>query len=308
MKKIIITGATGSIGQNLVRELSARGDEVIIFTRKLEKSLQKLPGVKNSIKWDYNKPDEWKEHLNGVDAVVHLAGANLGAKRWNEDYKKLAYDSRIVSTRNLVEAIKSVENKPKAFICSSATGFYGNRYDEVLDENSSSGNDFLATLCNDWEKEARKVEQYGVRRVSIRTGLVLMKDEGVLKQILLPFKLFIGGPLGNGRQWFPWIHIDDIVGIYLHAIDNPNVTGAINGASPGIVTMKQFAKQFGKILRRPSIFPIPKFALKIAAGELGKYAVMSQRTSVDKILSTGYEFKFNNLGNCLEKIINEANK
>ena len=116
--------------------------------------------------------------------LVHLAGANLGAKRWNEEYKKLAYDSRIISTRNLVEAIKSVEKKPKVFICSSATGFYGNRYDEVLDENSSPGNDFLATLCNDWEKEAQKVEQYGVRRVSIRTGLVLMKDEGVLKQML----------------------------------------------------------------------------------------------------------------------------
>jgi uncharacterized protein len=307
MKKIIITGATGSIGQNLVRELSARGDEVIVFTRNPEKAVKKISSKIKIVKWEYEKPEEWKEYLNGIDAVIHLAGANLGAKRWNEEYKKLAYDSRIVSTRNLVEAIKSVEQKPKVFICSSATGFYGNRYDEVLDENSSKGNDFLATLCNDWEKEARTVELYGVRRVSIRTGLVLMKDEGVLKQMLLPFKLFIGGPLGNGRQWFPWIHIDDIVGIYLHAIDNPNVTGAINGTAPGIVTMKQFAKQFGKILRRPSIFPIPKFALKIAAGELGEYAVMSQRTSVEKIIKAGYKFKFNNLGNSLEKITNESN-
>jgi hypothetical protein len=308
MKKIIITGATGSIGKYFTEQLIARGDKVTVFTRNLEKSQQKLPGIRNSIKWNYSKPDKWKEYINGVDAVVHLAGANLGAKRWDEEYKKLAYDSRIVSTRNLVEAIKSVEKKPKVFICSSATGFYGNRYDEVLDENSSPGDDFLATLCNDWENESRKVEQYGVRRVSIRTGLVLMKDEGVLTQMLLPFKLFIGGPLGNGRQWFPWIHIDDIVGIYLHAIDNPNVTGAINGTAPGIVTMKQFAKTLGKNLSRPSLFPVPKFALKIAVGELGEYAVMSQRTSVEKIIKSGYKFKFENLENSLNKIINETNK
>jgi hypothetical protein len=295
MKNVIITGATGSIGQRLVRKLTARGDEVIVFTRNPENAKKKIGNASKYVKWDYQKPKEWKKHLNGIDVIIHLAGANLGAKRWNDEYKKLAYDSRIVSTRNLVEAIKSVEKKPKVFICSSATGFYGNRYDEVLDENSSRGDDFLSTLCNDWEKEARKVEQYGVRRASIRTGLVLMKDEGVLKQMLLPFKLFIGGPLGNGRQYFPWIHIDDIVGIYLHAIDNPNVTGEINGTAPGIVTMKQFAKRLGKNLRRPSFFPVPKFALKIAVGELGEYAVMSQRTSEEKIIKTGYKFKFENL-------------
>ncbi len=195
--------------------------------------------------------------------MVHLAGANLGAKRWNEEYKKLAYDSRILSTRNLVEAIKSVEQKPKVFICSSATGIYGNRYDEVLDENSSPGNDFLATLCNDWEKEAKKVEQLGVRRVSIRTGLVLDKNEGLMKKLIPSFKIFLGGWLGNGKQWFPWIHIDDIVGIYLHAIDNSNINGAVNAASPGIVTNKEFSKMLGKVLSRPALFPIPKLALRI---------------------------------------------
>ena len=245
----------------------------------------------------------WIDELNGVDAVFHLAGANLGAKKWNDEYKKLAYDSRIVSTRNLVEAIKQTEQKPKAFICASAVGIYGNRYDEVLDENSSLGNDFMSNICKDWEKEAEKAEQFGVRRVSIRTGLVMQNDEGVLKKMLLPFKLFIGGPLGSGRQWFPWIHIDDIVGIYLHTIDDPNVTGAINGTAPGIVTMKQFAKTLGKNLSRPSLFPVPKFALKIAVGELGKYAVMSQRTSVDKILKAGYKFKFENLEEALRDLL-----
>ena len=303
MKKIIITGATGSIGRRLVQELAARGDEVIIFTRNTENARKKITNANKYVKWEYESLNAWRHEMHGTDIVVHLAGANLGAKRWNAEYKKLAYESRIISTRNLVEAIKSVEQKPEAFMCSSAVGIYGNRYDEVLDESSSLGDDFMSRICKDWENEAQKVEQYGVRRVSIRTGLVMQKDEGVLKKILLPFNLFIGGPLGNGRQWFPWIHIDDIVGVYLHAIDNENVSGAINGASPGIVTMKDFAKTLGKVLRRLSLFPVPKIAMKIVAGEVAEYAVMSQRISVDKILNAGYKFKFENLETSLRELL-----
>lgn len=295
MKKIIITGATGSIGQKLLKELTARGNEVAVFTQNPQKATQKLPSVKSTIKWDYNNPNEWKAHLNGVDAVVHLAGANLGARRWNDEFKKLTYDSRIISTRNLIEAIKSVEQKPKAFICASAVGIYGNRYDEVLDETSLLGNDFLANLCKDWEKEAEKVEKLGVRRVSVRTGLVLIKDEGVLKKLLLPFKLFVGGPLGNGKQWVPWLHIDDIIGIYLHAIDSENVSGAVNAASPGIVRMKEFAKHFGKVLHRPSLLPAPKFILRIAVGEAAEAVTASQRIDIKKLLKSGYNFKFTGL-------------
>jgi len=303
MKKILITGATGSIGKKLVQELTARGDEVIVFTRNPENAAKKLSTKIRIVKWEYERLTDWMIELNDVDTVIHLAGANLGANRWNENFKKLAYESRIISTRNLVGAIKLVEEKPKVFITSSAVGYYGNRYDEVLNENSSSGNDFLASLCRDWEKEAEKVESFGVRRVSIRTGLVLLKEEGLIKQLLLPFKLFVGGPLAGGKQWFPWIHIDDIIGIYIHAIDNENVTGGINGASPGIVRMKEFAKAFGKTLKRPALFPIPKFAMKIVTGELADYAVMSQRTSVEKIISTGYNFKFENLEAALRNLL-----
>jgi len=303
MKKIIITGATGSIGKKLVRELSARGDEVIVFTRNPVNAKIKIVNAIRYVRWEYEQVDAWMQELQGLDAVVHLAGANLGARRWNNNYKNLAYDSRIISTRNLVEAINRTEQKPKAFISSSAVGIYGNRYDEVLDETSFLGNDFMAKICKDWEKEAEKVEQYGVRRVSIRTGLVMQKDEGVLKKMLLPFRLFIGGPLGSGRQWFPWIHIDDIVGIYIQAIDNENFSGAVNGASPGIVTMKDFAKTLGKVLKRPSIFPVPKFIMKIAAGEVAEYAVMSQRTSVEKIIDAGYKFKFENLDEALRDLL-----
>lgn len=303
MKKIIITGATGSIGKRLVQELVSRNDYVLIFTQNAQQAQLKLSVVKDIIKWDYLKPEEWREHLNGVDAVIHLAGANLAGKRWNDSYKKIAYESRIISTRNLVEAIKTAEHKPKVFISANAVGIYGNRYDEVLDEASSLGNDFLANLCKDWENESVKLEENGVRRVSMRTGLVLVKDEGLLKQLYLPFKLFIGGPLAGGNQWLPWIHIDDLVGIYLNAIDNESVQGPINAVSPDIVRMKEFAKVYGKILKRPSIFPIPKFAMKLVAGEVADFAVMSQRTSVEKIINAGYKFKFENLEEALRDLI-----
>jgi len=303
IKKIIVTGATGSIGQRLVKELIAGGYEVTIFTRNIENAQKKLPNTVKYVKWNYERMNEWMNELNGVDVVVHLAGANLGAKRWTEEYKKLAYDSRVVSTKNLVEAIKSVEQKPKTFICASAVGYYGDRYDEILNEASSPGDDYMANLCKDWEKEAAKVEDLGVRRVSVRTGLVLSKDEGVLKQLYLPFKLFIGGPLSTGRQWFPWIHIDDIVSINLQAIDNGGLNGAINAASPGIVRMNEFARTFGKVLHRPSLFNIPKFAMKMVAGEVADYAVMSQRISVDKILNAGYKFKYGNLEKALRDLL-----
>jgi len=303
-KNIVITGATGSIGRRLVQTLTARGDDVVVFTRLIKKAEDKISNATRFVKWDYDKPHEWKQYLNGVDAIIHLAGANLSGRRWNNDYKKLAYDSRIISTRNLVEAIKSVEQKPKVFIASSAVGIYGDRYDEFLDEKSSLGNDFLANLCKDWENEAAKAEEIGVRRVSIRTGLVLAKDEGLLKQLYLPFKLFVGGTLAGGRQWFPWIHIDDIIGIYLQAIENDNLSGAVNGTSPGIVRMKEFAKTFGYIIHRPSIFPIPKLAMKVIAGEVAEYAVMSQRTSAEKIIDSGYKFKFENLERALRDSYN----
>jgi len=303
MKKILITGATGSIGQRLISELIARGDEFKIFTRSPEKVKKELPSVKNIIKWDYNTPEEWKEHLNGIDVVIHLAGANLGAKRWNKEYKKLVYESRIISTRKLVQAIATVDKKPKAFICSSAVGYYGNRADDYLSEEEDRADNYLAKLCSDWEKEAAKVETLGVRRVSIRTGLVLSKDEGLLKQMIPSFKLFLGGYLGNGRQWFPWIHIDDIVEIYLHIIDNDKLNGAVNAASPGIVKMKVFAKTLGRVLHRPSFLPIPNFAIKILKGELGNYATDSQRVVVNKLQKGEYKFKFENLKDALRDLL-----
>lgn len=303
MKRIIITGATGSIGKKLAKLLIDRGDEVVIFSRDVNKAKDIIPDAKEYIEWDYNNPGTWADKLNGADAIVHLAGANLSGKRWNKAFKEIAYNSRIISTRNLIEAINSVEKKPKVFISANAVGIYGDRCDEVLYESSDLGNDFLANLCKDWEAEVKKAEKYNLRWVSVRTGLVLIKGEGLLKQLYLPFKLFIGGPLAGGKQWFPWIHIDDMAGIYLYLLDNESVKGPFNAASPEIVRMKEFAKTFGKVIKRPAIFPIPKFAMKIVAGELADYAVMSQKTSVDKILNAGYEFKHPNLENALKELL-----
>ena len=303
MKKIVITGATGSIGRRLVQKLVTRRDEVTVFSQNPEHAKKKIANEVRFVKWNYQKPEKWKEHLNGAASVVHLAGANLSGKRWNDEFKKIACDSRVLSTRNLVEAFKSVEKKPKTFICANAVGIYGNRYDEILDEKSIPGNDFLAILCIDWENEAKKIEQQGVRFVSVRTGLVLAKNEGLMKKLVPSFKIFFGGWLGGGMQWFPWIHIDDIVGIYLHTIGNEGLSGAFNAASPGIVRMKEFAKTLGNVLSRPALFPVPKFAIIILKGELGKYSTDSQRIAVSKILKSGYEFKFENLKGTLRNLL-----
>ncbi len=302
-KKILITGATGSIGSRLTEKFFRRGDSVSVFTRNPTKAKKILPNASEFIEWDYSYPEKWKYFLDRKDVVIHLAGLNLSSKRWNDKFKKKAYESRIISTRNLIEAIETVEQKPKVFICSSAVGYYGDRGEELLKEDSNPADDFLAKLCIDWEKEAAEVDKSGVRRVSVRTGLVLSKGEGLLKKLYLPFKLFVGGPLGNGNQWFPWLHIDDIVGIYLHAIDNENISGVLNAASPGIVRMKEFTRQFGKILNRPSLFHVPKFAIKLVAGELGNHATDSQNISVEKLLECGYKFKFENLEAALKDLL-----
>jgi len=302
-KKIIVTGATGLIGRKLCSQLLEQGNEITIFTRDPEAAKKTIKGAKQYVKWNYNNPEEWKNYLNETDSIVHLAGTNLGAKRWNYEFKKELFNSRIESTRQLVNTMKNCKDKPKSFITASAVGYYGDRGDEVLIEKSITGKDFLSNLCSAWEKEAEKIEDQNVRRVSLRIGLTLSNEGGVLKKFLPPFKIFLGGPLGNGKQWFPWIHIEDLINIFIHTINTESLQGPVNIASPGIVRMNDFATSLGKILRRPSLIPVPKFAIRIAAGELGKYAVMSQRVSVEKILNAGYKFKFEKLEDALRDLL-----
>lgn len=198
---------------------------------------------------------------------------------------------------------RNPKNKPSVFISASGIGYYGNCGDLILNEDSPSGNDFLADVCNAWESEAAKVEAYGVRNVRVRTGLVLSPNDGALKQMLTPFKLFVGGPLGDGKQWASWLHIEDIVGIYIHAIDCEELSGAVNAASPNPVKMNEFAKTLGKVLKRPSLFPIPKFMLKLVVGEAAEVVTASQRIDIKKLLNSGYNFKFTGLDEAFKDLL-----
>ena len=302
-KKIIVTGATGLIGRKICSKLLEQGNEITIFTRNPEAAKKVMIGAKKYVKWNYNKPEEWKDYLNETDSVIHLAGTNLGSKRWNYEFKKELFNSRIESTRQLVNTIRNCGNKPISFITASAVGFYGDRGDEVLIEKSNPGKDFLSNLCSEWEKEAEKIEDQNVRRVSLRIGLTLSNEGGVLKKFLPPFKIFLGGPLGNGKQWFPWIHIEDLINILIHTIKTESLQGPLNIASPGIVRMNDFATSLGKVLQRPSFFQVPKFILKIAVGEFANAIVSGQKVSVTKLLNSGYEFKFADLENALKNLL-----
>lgn len=301
-KKIIITGATGLIGKSISSELVKKGEEIIVFTRNVEDAINKVPHASLYVKWEYNKTDEWKEYIDNSYAVIHLAGANLFNRRWSKKYKRIITDSRIKSTQNLVKAISEVQNKPEVLICSSAVGFYGNSGDKTLTEDSVPGNDFLADLCFQWEKTAEEVESFGVRRVSIRSGIVLSKNDGVFKKISLVFKLFAGGIIGSGNQWIPWIHINDIVNIYLFSLYN-NINGAVNAVSPNPVRMKEFADEMGKTLKRPLFIKVPEFLLKIILGETAEAALSSLRVIPQKLNNQNFKFQFENFSSSLRDLL-----
>jgi uncharacterized protein len=301
-RKIIITGATGLIGRELCRKLHENGDEVTVFTREIKKGKEIFPYLTNFVEWDYNKPELWNNELNGKDAIIHLAGANIFGKRWSSSYKRTIMKSRRTATKNLVDSIGIINSRPKIFISSSAVGYYLGNGNEELTEESPSGTDFLSLVCRSWEYEAMQVEKFGVRRVSIRTGIVLSSKEGALKKMLLPFKLFAGGHIGKGNQWFPWIHIDDIINVYLFALNN-EIRGALNGTSPNPVTMREFAKTLGKVLDRPSFFTVPEFVLKLAVGEGAQSILSSLRVIPQKLIKNSFQFKYEYLEAALNSLL-----
>jgi len=302
LKKIVVTGATGLIGRELCKELSLRGDELTIFSTNVEKAKAILPFAKEVVKWN-NFDKDYSSFLEGKDAVIHLAGASVAGKRWTPSYKKEIYDSRINTTRNLVSSIEKCKQKPEVFISASAIGFYGEREDNILTETSSVGKDFLSHVCADWEKASERLEMLNVRRAIIRTGIVLSTDDGALKKMLLPFQLYVGGPLGNGKQWFSWIHLADIISLYLFLLNNKNLKGIFNAVSPEPVQMKTFAKILGKVLHKPSLFSVPKFILKLVMGESATAILASQKVKPEALLQAGFKFKFEDLESALKELL-----
>src|SRR5438067_3408323 len=251
--KAVIGGANGLIGSSLLRALRARGDEVVALVRR--------PASAGEVRWDGRTVPA--STVDGADAVVNMSGANIAARRWTDSFKNEIMESRVQSTRAFVEAMRAARRKPRVFVNASAVGFYGGRRDEEVTEASPAGNDFLAEVCKASEAEAVRAEDLGVRTVLLRTGVVLAREGGALQQMLPPFKAFVGGPIGDGRQWFSWIHLEDEVGLIVHALDR-ELRGPLNAVAPESVRMAEFTKALGKALHRPSWLPVPEFALRIA--------------------------------------------
>ncbi|MBL0331711.1 MAG: TIGR01777 family protein [Chlorobiota bacterium] len=301
MKKIVITGGTGLIGKQLIKILCDRGDEVIAFVRDIKKA--NLPIEVKLIEWSSGmNVGKWVDSIDGTDAIINLAGSPVATK-WTEQHKIDIYNSRVNGTRILVEAIKMAKKKPSVLINGSAIGYYGTHSSKVFDETSPAGNDFLGTVCKSWEDEAFKAEELGVRVTTIRTGVVLDLKGGALPKQITPFKMFVGGPILPGTQPYPWIHIEDELGIILWALDNENVKGPINATAPDSVNNKEFSKALAKSLKRPCLFPVPSLPMKILFGEGAIIVLEGQKAIPKKALELGYKFKFDKLSLALRNLI-----
>lgn len=291
--KVTVTGATGILGAQLVALLTARGDEVTVLSRNADSAREKLGGDVRALEWRDPKaevpPAEW---LAGQNAVVHLLGEPV-AQRWSEDSKREIRDSRVLSTRNLVAALRDVDSaqRPEALVSQSATGWYGPRGDEPVDESEPAARDFLARVCVEWEAEARAAEELGMRVAVTRTGVVLSEDGGALEKMLPPFKLGVGGPVAGGKQYVPWIHTDDVVGGLAFVLDTEGASGPVNLTAPEPVTNKELSKTLGRVLKRPAITPVPALAIKVLYGEMAMIVTTGVRAVPKRLQELGYTFR-----------------
>ena len=301
--KVLVTGATGFVGNALLRALKERGHEIAILTRNPDEAGFRLPVLCDVFQWHpENAPPDPKAFL-GVDAVIHLAGENIAGGRWTQKRKNRIKNSRVLSTRHLVEAIGNLIKKPEVLVSSSAIGFYGGTGNTLLTEEVPPATCFLAEVCRDWELEAQKAEDLKVRTVCLRTGMVLGKEDGAMKKMLPPFKMGLGGILGTGKQWMSWVHVDDLAQMYIHAMENQSAQGVYNAVSPHPVTNLEFTKTLGKLVNRPTIFPMPKLALKLIFGDMAQILLASQKVSAEKLANTGFTFKYPDLTSALQQIV-----
>lgn len=303
--RVVVAGATGFVGHRLVEALSARGDEVVVLTRSptgaAARRVTALPKVR-ALGWDGEGPGPWSREVDGADAVVNLAGEPVVGRRWNHAQKQRLVDSRVRSTRALVEAMRAAGRPPQAFLNASAVGYYGFRGDEALGEDAAPGTDFLARLCAAWESAAHEADAL-LRTVVVRIGIVLGEDGGPLAQLVRPFRLGVGGPLGSGRQWVSWIHRDDLVALMLFAIERPELRGVVNATAPTPVRNLDLARAVGRILGRPSWLPVPAVALRVALGEVSGMLVRGQRVLPRRALALGFAFRHPDLDGTLLELL-----
>lgn len=292
--RVLITGATGLVGTALRRSFVEKGYEMLLASRG-------EPKGDEYIRWDAGSGFAEPERLEGLDAVVHLAGESVFGLRWSDEKKKAIRDSRVDGTRSVVEALSKLKRRPAVLVASSAIGFYGDRGDEELTESSAAGDTFLADVAKAWEGEARRAEDAGIRTVLLRTGMVISKEGGALATMLTPFKLGVGGVVGSGKQWLSWIELDDLVTVINFVIENEKIRGAVNAVAPQPVTNEEFTKTLGEVLYRPTFIPLPEFAVSMVLGEMGDELLLtSERVIPKRLQDAGFEFDHPELKGAIE--------
>lgn len=300
--RVVITGATGFIGRALCEELH-RDYELIALSRDASRAAGSVGDWAKVVEWDGRTTGSWFQHADGAFAIINLAGENVASGRWNESKKAGILHSRLDSARAVLEAIKQVDKKPTVVIQASAIGYYGSRRDEQLDETSTAGKGFLANVCERVESHAEEIENAGVRCAVIRTGVVLGEDGGALAKLAKPFRFYLGGHLGSGRQWFSWISLDDEVAAIKFLMESESLAGVYNLTAPQPVTMKELCATLGKVLHRPAWLRVPGFAVRLALGEMADEMLLSgQRVLPKRLLAAGFEFKYPNVEEALRAI------
>lgn len=302
--KVAITGATGFVGSRLVERLQAQGHQPLILTRNRSAALRTFPKLE-IVDYTPTESGSWQKVIAGCDAVVHLAGEPIAESRWTPQQKQEILNSRQLGTQKIVEAIAQANPKPKVLVNASAIGYYGTSETASFDETSSPGNDFLAEVCQAWESEAQKVKDYGVRLVILRLGIVL-GNGGALAKMIPPFKMFAGGPLGNGQQWFSWIHRDDLVNLIIEALTRTDIEGVVNATAPNPVRMSEFCQSLGDVLNRPSWLPVPSFALEALLGEGAMVVLQGQQVLPKRTTSYGFNYQYPTVKSALSEILTSS--
>ena len=298
-----ITGATGLIGSALYSAFDQGQHQIVILTRSPEKARRQFPSAQ-CIGWDAASALTPQPALEGLDAVVHLAGESIAAGRWNSRRKEAIRESRVAGTRNLVNLLCQLKDPPEVLVSGSAIGYYGPREEEQLGEDEPPAEDFLGQVCQQWEDEAERAAESGIRVVLLRTGLVLSTQGGALPQMLPPFKMFVGGPLASGRQWMSWIHIRDQIGAIQHVLSNREVKGPVNLTAPGPVTNEEFSKTLASVLKRPALFRVPGLVLRLLFGEMAEALLLSGQRVIPRALQqSGYEFEYPELRGAFENLL-----